>query len=92
MRDALLLFVADVDGEVATSDNLWVAAGLPESVQRVHQLFGCEEGRERGRVKERERRKKGRRGEREKGGRKEEGSRWREEGRGKYYSVIKYST
>ena len=32
----ILLFVADIDGEVATSDNLWVAAGLPESVQRVH--------------------------------------------------------
>ena len=26
------------------------------------------------------------------GERREEGSRWREEGRGKYYSVIKYST
>ena len=35
-RQVLILLVADVDGEVATSDNLGVAAGLPKSVQRVH--------------------------------------------------------
>ena len=35
-RQVFLLLVADVDGEVATSDNLGVAAGLPESVQRIH--------------------------------------------------------
>ena len=63
-----LLFVTDVDGEVATSDNLWVAAGLPESVQRVHQLFGWERGREGGRESEGER--EGRRERRKKGGRK----------------------
>ena len=35
-HQVFLLLVADVDGEVATSDNLGVAAGLPKSVQRVH--------------------------------------------------------
>ena len=83
MRDALLLFVADVDGEVATSDNLWVAAGLPESVQRVHQLFGCEEGkggRESEGEREKEEGKKGGKGERreERGREQMEGRRERE--------------